>query len=40
MTTQRQEAKQEEKLMTGTEAVAQAERLADGEVTAAYPIRP
>src|SRR5215212_1686840 len=42
MTTQetRREAKQEEKLMTGTEAVAQAVRLADVEVTSAYPIRP
>nr|MDQ5812707.1 pyruvate ferredoxin oxidoreductase [Actinomycetota bacterium] len=42
MTTQetRREVKQEEKLMTGTEAVAQAVRLADVEVTSAYPIRP
>jgi pyruvate ferredoxin oxidoreductase alpha subunit len=31
---------QTEKLMTGTQAVAQAVRLADVEVTAAYPIRP
>ena len=30
----------EERLMTGTEAVAQAVRLADVDVTAAYPIRP
>ena len=29
-----------EKLMTGTQAVAQAVRLADVDVTAAYPIRP
>src|SRR3712207_7162721 len=43
MTTQetgRREVKQEEKLMTGTQAVAQAVRLADVEVTSAYPIRP
>jgi pyruvate ferredoxin oxidoreductase alpha subunit len=42
MTTQetRREVKQVEKLMTGTEAVAQAVRLADVEVTSAYPIRP
>jgi pyruvate ferredoxin oxidoreductase alpha subunit len=39
-TTGRREAKQEEKLMTGTQAVAQAVRLADVEVTSAYPIRP
>jgi pyruvate ferredoxin oxidoreductase alpha subunit len=31
---------QTEKLMTGTQAVAQAVRLADVDVTAAYPIRP
>ena len=31
---------QTEKLMTGTEAVAQAVRLADVDVMAAYPIRP
>ncbi len=30
----------QERLMTGTEAVAQAVRLADVDVTAAYPIRP
>src|SRR5919205_129475 len=36
----RREAKQEEKLMTGTQAVAQAVKLADVEVTSAYPIRP
>src|SRR3712207_7032246 len=42
MTTQetRREVKQEEKLMTGTQAVAQAVKLADVEVTSAYPIRP
>jgi pyruvate ferredoxin oxidoreductase alpha subunit len=34
------EDNQVEKLMTGTEAVAQAVRLADVDVTAAYPIRP
>ncbi len=39
-TTGRREARQEEKLMTGTQAVAQAVRLADVEVTSAYPIRP
>ena len=31
---------QTEKLMTGTQAVAQAVRLADVDVMAAYPIRP
>ncbi len=42
MTTQetRREVKQEEKLMTGTQAVAQAVQLADVDVTSAYPIRP
>lgn len=35
-----QEVRQDEKLMTGTEAVAQAVRLADVDVMSAYPIRP
>lgn len=36
----RREVQQTEQLMTGTEAVAQAARLADVDVMAAYPIRP
>ena len=39
-TQSRPEARQEQKLMTGTEAVAQAVRLADVDVMSAYPIRP
>jgi len=39
-TQSRPEAHQEQKLMTGTEAVAQAVRLADVDVMSAYPIRP
>lgn len=38
--TGRRHIEQNEKLMTGTQAVAQAVRLADVEVTSAYPIRP
>ncbi|MBX6762343.1 MAG: pyruvate ferredoxin oxidoreductase [Rubrobacteraceae bacterium] len=40
MTVARPRGRQIEKLTTGTQAVAQAVKLADVDVTAAYPIRP